>query len=96
MNLIFMGPPGSGKGTQAKRIAAAYNLVQLSTGDMLRQAIEEGTEVGGMAVAPGADVAAGTGVAVADDPQANMAASRRAKGPRTIIFGFFNQWCKTD
>jgi len=46
VNLIFMGPPGSGKGTQAKRIAAAYNLVQLSTGDMLRQAIEEGTEVG--------------------------------------------------
>ena len=46
MNLIFMGPPGAGKGTQAKRIAAAYDLVQLSTGDMLRHAVEEGTEVG--------------------------------------------------
>ena len=46
MNLIFMGPPGAGKGTQARRIAAAYDLVQLSTGDMLRNAVEEGTEVG--------------------------------------------------
>ena len=51
MNLIFMGPPGAGKGTQAKRIAAAYNLVQLSTGDMLRQAVEEGTEIGRQAKA---------------------------------------------
>ena len=41
-----MGPPGAGKGTQAKRIAAAYDLVQLSTGDMLRNAVEDGTDVG--------------------------------------------------
>ena len=55
--------------------------------------VEDGTEVGAMAVAPGtADVgAAGMGVAVAEDPQANIAASRRAKGPRIMIFGFFNQ-----
>ena len=51
--------------------------------------VEDGTEVGAMAVAPGA--AAGMGVAVAEDPQANIAASRRAKGPRIMIFGFFNQ-----
>ncbi len=51
MNLIFMGPPGAGKGTQAKRIAAANNLVQLSTGDMLRSAVEEGTEIGRQAKA---------------------------------------------
>ena len=51
MNLIFMGPPGAGKGTQAKRIAAARGLVQLSTGDMLRIAVEEGTEVGRQAKA---------------------------------------------
>jgi len=46
VNLIFMGPPGAGKGTQAKRMAAAYDLVQLSTGDMLRNAVEDGTDVG--------------------------------------------------
>ena len=51
MNLIFMGPPGAGKGTQAKRLAAHLNLVQLSTGDMLRNAVEEGTEVGRQAKA---------------------------------------------
>ncbi len=41
-----MGPPGAGKGTQAQRIADAYTIVQLSTGEMLRSAVAEGTEVG--------------------------------------------------
>ncbi len=43
---IFMGPPGSGKGTQAKRIIAQYGWPQLSTGDMLRAAIAQGTKLG--------------------------------------------------
>lgn len=46
MNLVFLGPPGSGKGTQAARLSSRLGLVHLSTGDMLREAVRKGTPLG--------------------------------------------------
>ncbi len=46
MKIIMLGAPGAGKGTQAKKIAAKYNIPHISTGDIFRANIKNGTELG--------------------------------------------------
>lgn len=49
LNLIFLGPPGAGKGTQAQRLTEDFELPYIGTGDILREAVREGTELGALA-----------------------------------------------
>jgi adenylate kinase len=74
MKLIFIGPPGSGKGTQAKRLAAQHGVPHISTGDMLREAIADGTELGQKA----APIMA-SGALVPDDLMIGIIRDRLAK-----------------
>ncbi|MEA2569145.1 MAG: adenylate kinase [Acidobacteriota bacterium] len=91
MKLIFIGPPGSGKGTQAKRLAVRHEIPHISTGDMLREAIADGTELGRQAapiMAQGALVSDDLMVGIIHD---RMAKPDAAKGfildgfPRTVV-----------
>lgn len=91
MKLIFIGPPGSGKGTQAKRLAAQHGVPHISTGDMLREAIADGTELGRQA----APIMA-SGALVSDELMLGIIDERLAKAdaqrgfildgfPRTLV-----------
>jgi adenylate kinase len=91
LKIIFIGPPGSGKGTQAKRLASRFAIPHISTGDMLREAVQEGTELGRQA----APIMAAGGL-VSDDLMIGIINERLAKPdaeggfildgfPRTIV-----------
>jgi adenylate kinase len=91
LKLIFIGPPGSGKGTQAKRLASRFAIPHISTGDMLREAVADGTALGQQA----APIMASGGL-VSDDLMIGIINDRLAKSdaergfildgfPRTIV-----------
>lgn len=74
MRIVFLGAPGSGKGTQAQRLMAAFNLPQVSTGDLLRAAVADGTELGQRAKA-----AMDAGELVTDDTVLGVIAERLSR-----------------
>ncbi|HVR37541.1 MAG TPA: adenylate kinase [Thermoanaerobaculia bacterium] len=91
MQIIFIGPPGSGKGTQAKRLANRLEIPHISTGDILREAVADGTELGQQA----APIMA-AGALVPDDLMIGIINDRLAKDdaangfildgfPRTLV-----------
>ncbi len=74
MRMILVGPPGAGKGTQAGRLVATYNITHISSGDMLRAAVKEGTKLG-----QEADAFMKAGKLVPDDVVIGMILERIAK-----------------
>jgi len=86
VNFLIFGPPGSGKGTQSVRLAETFNLMHLSTGDMLRAEIEAGTELGRRMSS-----IMSKGELVPDEVVIEMIAARidRAKGISGFLFDGF-------
>jgi len=84
MRLVFLGAPGSGKGTQAKKLGEKYGLPHISTGDILRKAIKEGTELG-----KGARRYVDAGELVPDGIILRMIKEELTKNKRGFIFDGF-------
>ena len=86
LNLLMLGPPGAGKGTQAERFAQARGIPRISTGDILREAVHAGTEIGKRAKA-----VMDRGELVGDDVMIGIVAERlerhdaRAAHPELIL-----------
>ena len=91
MNIVMLGPPGAGKGTQGERLAARHGLPKISTGDILREAVQGGTELGLVAKAT-----MEAGNLVGDDVMIAIARERLARDdarrgfvldgfPRTVV-----------
>ena len=86
LNLVLIGPPGSGKGTQALRLARRYRLPHISTGDILRQAVRDDTPLGREVAAT---IAGGS--LVSDELIANLVSERLARAdtaPGFLLDGF--------
>ena len=89
-NIILLGPPGAGKGTQAQRLVDSRGMAQLSTGDMLREAKTSGTEMGQRVAA-----VMETGALVTDDIVIGLIAEKLEKGaPGGFIFDGFPRTLK--
>jgi len=84
INIILLGPPGAGKGTQARKLVEERGMVQLSTGDMLRAAKDSGTEMGNKV----ADVMA-RGELVTDEIVIGLIREKLAEGGKGFIFDGF-------
>ena len=82
MNLILLGAPGAGKGTQAEVISEALSIPQISTGNMLREAVKNGTEYGLKAKA-----AMDSGALVSDEIVIGILKDRIARLQERIYFG---------
>ncbi len=90
VNIILLGPPGAGKGTQAQRLVAERSMVQLSTGDMLREAKTSGTEMGKRVAA-----VMETGALVTDEIVIGLIAEKLTMGaPGGFIFDGFPRTLK--
>jgi len=83
INIVLFGPPGSGKGTQAANLIAKYNLKQISTGDLFRYNIKNGTELGKLATSY-----IDKGQLVPDDVTVNMLSNELSKSIDTNGFIF--------